>query len=397
MENGSFLKGLTPLVSDGDSLRPERAYPGGDNLNRLFGVSRQREEGWYYPEAWLFSPIAAMHPGGCGVTKGLTLVYDSDGKPFPWDTYLEYHRDEVLGDKNLSLIVKLLDGAVTLPKEFHFREEDLQRLRSFPRMEGFRGTVIKPECWIRHPEPVYSADSSYVGFAENIGSEELAKLLHLPVHELESVMNSLVIAPWNGVYVPGGVVHSLGRGLYFEILADGDLKVTLQARFMGKELSSERRIGKLYTGDAAADLRKALEFIDYELTGEELLRRCMLVPKPLDEYRSQIVRTPYFSGDWIEVPVGRQYTCRPDDLPHVMIAASGRGTVIAEASRVDVAKGAMGVESYLNGGSCYGAVVHASTGECEIVNTGGEALVLLDAFPGCQVSQVGSAATRHEY
>ncbi|HUV06400.1 MAG TPA: hypothetical protein VMX75_01645, partial [Spirochaetia bacterium] len=161
-----FFKSFTPLFSSSDTIRAARIYPGGQNLDRLFGEKSQKEEGWYYPEAWLFSPEPAINPGSRRGDEGQTLICDMQGREYSWKEYLARRGEEVLGKGRLNITVKLLDGSCTLPKEFHFRAEDEPKLRGLAGFAGFNKTLIKPEVWIRHPDPEIGAGRSFVGFRE---------------------------------------------------------------------------------------------------------------------------------------------------------------------------------------------------------------------------------------
>ena len=168
MSDATFFRGLTPLLFSADTARAARIYPGGENLDALIGEKERREAGWHYPEAWIFSPSAAVNPGSARSDEGQTVIYDRHGGRHLWSEYLELRGDEVLDGGRLDITVKLLDGSVTLPKEFHFRDGDRTRLREFPRLRTFEGTLIKPEIWIRHPGGSDDASAAYFGFREHV-------------------------------------------------------------------------------------------------------------------------------------------------------------------------------------------------------------------------------------
>ena len=63
MHASRFFDGFTPITVSPDIVRAARIYPGGSNLDQLVGRKERREDGWFYPEAWIFSPVAAINPG----------------------------------------------------------------------------------------------------------------------------------------------------------------------------------------------------------------------------------------------------------------------------------------------------------------------------------------------
>ena len=366
-----FFPDFTPLIGDADVLRVARYYPGGDNLDTLFGEKPIPEAGWYYPEAWLFSPVPAINPGSRRTDEGETVVYDRDLAPIAWKRYVELNRERLLGPHALRLIVKLLDGSVTLPKEFHFRSEDETRLQKYPKFREFEGTFIKPEAWIRHPAAEDTASDSFFGFHRRTGAAEIESLIDTGVEALEGIMNRTLIQPGTALYLPGGIVHSLGSGLYFEVLADGDLRITLQDKFAGRSLSASERLGVLHTG-AGDDYRRALDFIDFDIYGQGVFDMCRCVPEMMDENRTRIVQNPWFGADWITLAPGDEYivdNCR-DRRPCILVGVQGSVVLGSDDQSLTLAPGAGGVSAFERDESCYGAVVHFSTSSFALNNSG---------------------------
>ena len=200
-------------------------------------------------------------------------------------------------------------------------------------------------------------------------------------------MNSLTIDPGAALYLPGGTIHSLGSGLYFEVLADGDLRVTLQGSFAGKALSMKDRLGMLDTGNED-DLLHALEFIDYEAHGPSVIDACYRRPVAVDRCRSTIVHSPYFEAEWIQVPPGEEYSIDnvTDRKPRVIVAVTGEAVVEASRNRaraktrpgiVRIGAGAGSFDDFTRGGSCIGGIVHHATDSCTLKNSGAGPFVAL--------------------
>ncbi len=369
MRESRFFESFTPLLASADVVRAARIYPGGANLDELIGEKTKREPGWHYPEAWVFSPSAAVNPGSVRSDEGRTIIYDREGESYGWSRFLELRGDDVLGGGSLEITVKMLDGSVTLPKEFHFRDGDRESLRAFPRLSEFAGTVIKPEIWIRHPSGDDDASSAYFGFREEVSRERLAILAEAGGAALEPAMNEVWLDPGEALYVPGGVVHSLGKGLYFEVLADGDLKVTLAREFAGRELSIEDRLDALYRdGDDSIDA--AFDFVDFGPHDSEFLSR----------HRSDgSYDTPFFSTRWIRVPPEHRSHFE-SGYPHVIVCAAGEGRVRSLDAGLRLGTRSTDFAEFERTKTCRAAIVHGSTRRYFVDNTGDEDLVLLAAF-----------------
>ena len=382
-----FFEDFTPLLASPDQIRPGRLYPGGRHLDQLVGPKEDPEPGWFYPEAWIFSPKPAINPGSQRTSEGLTFIYDKQGRRFAWDGFIEQNGESVLGDRELKITVKMLDSDCMLAKEFHFKESDQATLRLLRPTKDFKGPLIKPEVWIRHPDAAYSATPPFVGFKDSsVDREKLRDLAAKGPHQMQAHMNEVVMAPGDGLLIRGGVVHSLNQGLYFEVMAAGDCRVLLQERFQGKDLLLEERFGPLYSGSEGV-LDDALVFVDLSCYGAELIGTCTCVPRQLDDYKKLIASTPDFTVEWICVPAGRKYSVQ-NKPPHVLVAASGNGRIISNRSVVKLRPGPHSFATFSQNKSCGAVIVHASIGEYVIENQSNDDLVLLVAHGGKKRSGV---------
>ena len=374
----TFHRQITPLIADPKTLRAARIYPGGSNLDRIVGQKTDREPGWHYPEAWVFSPVPAINPGSRRNDEGLTRIFDADGNSHPWKEFLDAYGDGVTGPSGLNVMVKLLDGAITLPKEFHFRPEDENALRALESVKSLYGKITKPEIWIRHPGVDSDSGPSFLGFRERTTPGELLAASREGVEALERLMNRVSIPPWSGLYLPGGIVHSLGSGLYFEVLADGDLKVTLQNEFAGKKLSEEEQLGVLFTG-SKDDMVHALEFVSYGQYGQEVIAACERSPVQVDPFTRSLIRCPYFEVDWVTVPAGLSVELEnvSDRRPRIIVAATGLGEIKSELSSFELAPVGSTFDQFANGAPCLAAVVHHETSLFRLTNTGKEPFSVL--------------------
>jgi hypothetical protein len=375
-----FFDGFTPITVSPDIVRAARIYPGGSNLDQLVGRKERREDGWFYPEAWIFSPVAAINPGSTRDDEGATPMYDRDGRSYSWREYSHLRRDEVLGKGSLDISVKLLDSDCTLPKEFHFRGEDEELLRRYPRLREFDGTLTKPEIWIRHPTVCDDTSPSYLGFRDELDSQRLEAAVEIGGDALEELMHEVDIPPGEGLFIPGGVVHSLGRGVYFEVLADGDLKVTLDTRCGGRELSIEERLGPLALGEDDS-MQEALAWLDHGPHDDRFVERSRCRSAVASGATTTICDSVHFSARWASVAPGSERTLR-GGRAHVLVVANGVGELAAGETSVGLRTRATSFDEFASSGVCYAGIVHASTSEYVVRNTSDDELILLLAYEG---------------
>jgi hypothetical protein len=370
-----LLKDFTPLLGSANQIRAARGYTGGRNLDLLVGEKTTPEEGWHYPEAWIFSPDNSAINHGSQRKEGETFFYDADGNVYSWTEYIKKYK-EILGGKKMSLCVKLLDSDCTLPKEIHFREEDIPKLKEYPLLENFSGTFIKPEVWIRHPSANDVISPAYVGFNKRLTQEKFFEIVKKGVKEMEKNMNPISLNKGEAIYIPGGTVHSLGKGLYFEVLAAGDLKITLQDEFAGRKLSLKEQLHQVYKDDEMA-LFDALEFIDYSRYGERTIKEAL--KKPAGGKISNIIKNNYFSADWIRIKPNEKVNFE-GNFPHILVTATGNGKILSKNSKLFLQTKATNFNEFKKTNSCYALVVHNSTKQYVIENEGESELILLRAY-----------------
>src|SRR4030042_992617 len=326
-----FFKDFTPLLRPPNQIRAGRIYPGGRNLDMLIVKKTNPEEGWHYPEAWIFSPNNPAINYGSQRKEGETFFYDSEGNLYNWNDYVKLH-PEVLGDKKLNLCVKLLDSDCTLPKELHFREEDIQKLRNYPLLKEFTGTFIKPEVWIRHPSAKDISSPSFIGFNRKLTQKEFYQIVNEGIEDMEKNMNLISLNKGESLYISGGTVHSLGKGLYFEVLAAGDLKVTLQGEFAGRKLSIEEQLDQVYTEDEKT-FYNALGFVDYSRYGKRVVEEALRKPKTGKIVN--IITNKYFSADWINLHPMEKLSLQ-GNAPHILVVVNGHGKISSASSELSL-------------------------------------------------------------
>ena len=115
------------------------------------------------------------------------------------------------------LLVKLLDAGERLPVHAHpsaaFAREHLGR------------THGKAEAWY-----IVEGGTVHLGFRTEVSDEDLARLMELQDSEaLLGAMHRIDVAPGDSVYVPPGLPHAIGAGIFLvELQEPEDLSILLE-------------------------------------------------------------------------------------------------------------------------------------------------------------------------
>ncbi len=197
--------------------QPERFYRGGAAIAALRGEHPARE---YGPEDWVAS-CTTLHG-----SPDLGLSVLPDGRLLR-DAVAE-HADNWLGAAHLArfgadpaLLVKLLDAGQRLPVHCHPSDEFAAA--------HFGSRYGKTEAWV----VVGTSDPDttvHVGFAEDVPADTVAGW----VREQDSAamldaLNPVHVRPGDTVFVPAGVPHAIGTGVFIvELQQPTDLSVTLE-------------------------------------------------------------------------------------------------------------------------------------------------------------------------
>src|SRR4030042_5025190 len=190
---------------------------------------------------------------------------------------------------------------------------------------------------------------------------------------MEKNMNLISLNKGESLYISGGTVHSLGKGLYFEVLAAGDLKVTLQGEFAGRKLSIEEQLDQVYTEDEQT-FYNALGFVDYSRYGKRVVEEALRKPKTGKIVN--IITNKYFSADWINLHPMEKLSLQ-GNAPHILVVVNGHGKISSASSELSLQTRATTFEEFKKTNSCYALVVHDSTKEYSIENKGESELILL--------------------
>lgn len=211
---------LIPLPSN---RPPNRFYRGGRKITDFRGAppADSRE-----PEDWVASTTALA-----GETSlGLTVL--PDGRSLA-DTIAE-EAEAWLGREHLErfgadtrLLVKLLDAGQRLP--VHAHPDASFAAQHLGRSHG------KAEAWY-----IVEGGEVHLGLQRDVTTDELrALVMSQDVDTLLSLLHRVEVRPGDVVYVPPGVLHAIGDGVFLvELQEPEDMSILLEWR--GFELDGER-------------------------------------------------------------------------------------------------------------------------------------------------------------
>lgn len=213
--------------------QPPQFYRGGDAIAALRGATSQSKFG---PEDWVGSATTMFGQETNGLTRlpdGIWLRDAVRENPGGW---LGTKHVEALGDST-GLLVKLLDAGQRLPVHFHPSD-------SFARRH-FDSHFGKTEAWI--VVGTYGDDPRvYPGFKETVGKDtvnEWARSQDAPA--MLEALNSVAVTPGDTVYIPAGLPHAIGEGVFVvELQQPTDFSLTLEWRdFLGDPEKAHLGIG----------------------------------------------------------------------------------------------------------------------------------------------------------
>lgn len=236
-----------------------RPFVGGKLLDAFCGVS-PGEDG-HYPERWICSTTRTAD--GKGVSRSvdgrmLTQIYP----------------------QGVDVLVKLLDSHSRLMIQVHPDDRRAQKYFSSP--------VGKTECWYVLDTRVIDGQQPYVylGFRPGITRQHWQELYRRQdVAGMEQCLHKIPVKPGDAFFIPGGMVHAMGTGVFFaEIQQPTD--ITLRT----ERCSPDGRVVDDAAIHGGAGEQALFDCFDYGgCTREEILQRCK-IPVSGEE----IVRGPLF-------------------------------------------------------------------------------------------------------
>jgi mannose-6-phosphate isomerase len=212
--SGKDAEGLRPVRLPAN--QPERFYRGGAAIAALRG-SVEREFG---PEDWVAS-CTTLHGSpdlGLSTLPDGTLLRDA----------VAGHADAWLGAAHVArfgtepaLLVKLLDAGQRLPVHCHPSDEFAAA--------HFGSRYGKTEAWV--VVGTTGADATvHIGFAEDVAADTVAGwVTGQDSAAMLGALNPVTVRPGDTVFVPAGVPHAIGAGVFIvELQQPTDLSVTLE-------------------------------------------------------------------------------------------------------------------------------------------------------------------------
>ena len=194
---------------------PERFYRGGRKITQFRGEPPAGER---EPEDWVASTTTLAGERSLGLTvlpDGQTLETAIERQPEAWLGRAQVERFGV----DTRLLVKLLDAGQRLPVHAHpdvsFAAQHLHRAHG------------KAEAWY-----IVDGGEVYLGLQQDIAVEDLKSLVTSQgVDRLLGLLHRRAVQTGDVVYVPPGVLHAIGEGVFIvEVQEPEDLSILLEWR-----------------------------------------------------------------------------------------------------------------------------------------------------------------------
>lgn len=193
-----------------------RFYRGGSSIAAFRGIACEDE---YAPEDWVGSMTTAFGSDEAGLSRLPDGRLLRDAIAAGPDAFLGPDHD-ALARPEPRVLVKLLDAGERLPVHIHPDQAFAARLLGSP--------VGKTEAWLI--VGTRGGAGVHVGFREEVDRETLARWVERQDAEaLLAALNRVNVAPGDTVYVPAGVPHAIGEGIFMvEVQEPSDLSILLE-------------------------------------------------------------------------------------------------------------------------------------------------------------------------
>lgn len=198
--------------------QPRRFYRGGEAIAGFRGIASVDD---HLPEDWVGSTTSIFGEDGTGLTvlpEGRLLrdALAADPKGFLGPD----HTNRYGADP--ALLVKLLDAGERLPVHVHPDGAFAQQHLGLP--------YGKTEAWVI-VEARGASPFVYLGFREDVDADTLADwVLRGDDRSLLDALHELAVAPGDCIFVPAGLPHALGAGVFLvELQEPSDLSVLLES------------------------------------------------------------------------------------------------------------------------------------------------------------------------
>ncbi|HVW41511.1 MAG TPA: class I mannose-6-phosphate isomerase [Amycolatopsis sp.] len=199
--------------------QPPQFYRGGAAIAALRGAGPGTESG---PEDWVASTTTLFGRTGTGLTRLPDGRLLRDAVAADPETWLgARHVARFAG--STALLVKLLDAGQRLPVHFHPSD-------AFAR-QHFDSHFGKTEAWIVIGT---SGDDPrvYPGFRERVPPATVGEWVRAQDSAaMLGALNSVAVSPGDTVYIPAGLPHAIGKGVFVvELQQPTDLSLTIEWR-----------------------------------------------------------------------------------------------------------------------------------------------------------------------
>lgn len=228
------MNGMRPIVLPAN--QPRQFYRGGAAISALRGIAPHQDDPEFRPEDWVASTTTRFGADTDGLSRLPTGGWLRDAvraDPVGW---LGEAHVAAFGDST-ALLVKLLDAGQRLPVHCHPNNAFAQAC--------FGSPVGKTEAWVvigtSGPDP-----RVHIGFERDIERAELAGwVVDQQPGGLLGALNSTQVAAGDTVFIPAGLPHAIGAGVFIvELQQPTDLSVTLEwSGFLADERAGHLGIG----------------------------------------------------------------------------------------------------------------------------------------------------------
>jgi len=226
--------------------RPYRLFTGGLVLDQLLKLDNP-EDG-HYGEAWYASTIEAANvwgetPEKKAVPQGLGKIV-VDGETVLFRDLVEQFPDTLLGASVVKesgtvvpVIAKFIDTAVRHVVQCHPRKGFAKKHFNAPSGRDEAWVIQEVRSNLSEPAHVY------LGFKDGRTRERFQPILTRgDSEELLECLNKITVNPGEAYYVPAGVPHALGPGLFIiEIHEPADFIFRAEKQWLGMALSERQR------------------------------------------------------------------------------------------------------------------------------------------------------------
>jgi len=241
-----------------------RSYQGGYTLDKLIGKRDPRDS--HFPEDWIASVTAACNPGSSNEIEGISKVRIG-GQELLFTDLIARDPEYFLGADHVArfgqqpmVLVKLLDSAVRLQLQAHPTAEFAQAHlnSSSGKAEAYYILDVREDV-----EEAFV----YLGFQRPPDRAELKRCIEeQDLVTMESFFDRIRVKPGDVLFIPGGVPHAIGGGIFMvEIMEPSDLVVRFEFESAGYTLPESARFM-----DRGLDF--CLDIFDLEVRSESRVR-----------------------------------------------------------------------------------------------------------------------------